>query len=98
MFQGSNKTYVGAVGRRATIVCLSHFVKIILVQLSDETGHIAVLEVLGKDGTSKFFVLGWLAFCRSQRQQFNPYLDNDKGVTIFAPSSDILMRRVLEHS
>lgn len=31
--------------------------KIVLVQLADKARHVAVLEMLGKNGTSEFFIL-----------------------------------------
>lgn len=93
-----NKTHVGTVGRRTTIVCLSHFVEIVLVQLPDKTRHVAVLEVLWEDRASEFFVLGMSEYEHDGRHQFKPYLNNNECVTILAPSSDILMRWVLKHS
>jgi hypothetical protein len=56
--EGLNRAYIGAVGRRATVICLSHFMEIIFIQLSDETGHIAVLKMLREDGTREFLILG----------------------------------------
>lgn len=83
---------------RTTIVCLSHFVEIVLVQLPDKTRHVAVLEVLWEDRASEFFVLGMSEYEHDGRHQFKPYLNNNECVTILAPSSDILMRWVLKHS
>lgn len=60
--QGLDTTYIGTVGRRATIICLSHFMEIVLIQLSNKTCHIAVFKVLGKDGASEFLILDLLAF------------------------------------
>lgn len=39
------------------LVILSDFVEIVLVQLADETGKVAVLEVSGQDCFGKFFAL-----------------------------------------
>jgi hypothetical protein len=42
-------------------------VKIVLVQLADKARHVAVLEMLGKNGTSEFFILSLLAFRHQDR-------------------------------
>lgn len=44
-------------GLSILLVVLSNFVEIVLVQLSDETGEIAVLEMPGQDGFGEFFAL-----------------------------------------
>jgi len=50
-------TYIPTVWRLAAFLIVPHFVKVVLVQLSDETGEIAVFEVLGEDILCEFFVL-----------------------------------------
>lgn len=53
-------TYPGSIWRLAAfLVVVPNFVKIILVQLTHETGKVAVLEMLGQDGFGKAFVLCW---------------------------------------
>lgn len=51
-------TYSRAIlGLTVLFVVVAHFVEVVLVQLSNETGKIAVLEVLGKDVLRKLLVL-----------------------------------------
>ena len=51
-------THIVAVRRRCVVlVALSDLVKVVLVQLSNETCEIGVLEVLWKDMLGKPFVL-----------------------------------------
>jgi hypothetical protein len=51
-------TYVGAVrGGDALVGVVADFVEVILVQLADEAGEVAVLEVLGEDVLGELFVL-----------------------------------------
>lgn len=51
-------TYILPVRRLPTLlVILADLVKVILVQLADETGEIAVFEMLGKDGLGEFLAL-----------------------------------------
>lgn len=39
------------------LVILTNFMEIVLVQLTDKTRKVAVLEVSGKDGLGEFFAL-----------------------------------------
>jgi hypothetical protein len=39
------------------LVVVSHFVKVVFVQLAHETGEVAVLEMLGQNMFCEFFVL-----------------------------------------
>ena len=39
------------------LVVVSHFVEVILVQLTDKTGEVAVLEMLGENVFRELFVL-----------------------------------------
>ncbi len=38
-------------------VVVSHFVEVVLIELTDETGKIAVLEMFGQNGFCEPFVL-----------------------------------------
>lgn len=61
---GSAKSYGGCSNARAILrltillIIVSHFVKVVLVQLANETGEVAVLEVLGKDVFGELLILG----------------------------------------
>ena len=51
-------TYAGAVWRLAVfLVIVADFVKIILVELANETGEVAVFEMFGQNVLGEFFVL-----------------------------------------
>jgi hypothetical protein len=51
-------THIGTIWRRTIVlVILSDFVKIIFVQLPDETRKVAVLEMFREDQLGEFFVL-----------------------------------------
>lgn len=39
------------------LIILAHFVKVVLVELADETGKVAVFEVFWEDGFCEFFAL-----------------------------------------
>ena len=47
-------------------IVLAHFVKIVLVELADETGEVAVFEVFGEDGFGEFFALQHQVSCWSK--------------------------------
>lgn len=54
----SSSTYACAIWRLSRIlIIVSNLVKVIFVQLSDETRKVAVFEVLGQDVLGKLFVL-----------------------------------------
>lgn len=51
-------TYTRAVWRLAILlIVVSHFMEVVFVQLPDEAGEIAVLEVFGEDMLGEFLVL-----------------------------------------
>ena len=55
---GVDCPYPDAVRRStAFLVVVSHFVEVVLVQLADETGEVAVLEVFRQDVFGEFLVL-----------------------------------------
>jgi hypothetical protein len=55
---GTRATYTSAIGRHAALfIVVPDFVKVIFVQLTHETGKVAVLEVLGQDVLCKLLVL-----------------------------------------
>lgn len=78
--------------------------EVVLVELSHETRHVAVLEVLREDRAGELLILhgasenSGLFHTAAPSRGKEKYLYNDKGVAIFPPSCHILMRRVLEHS
>ncbi len=61
--QGNVKSYSGYTNARAVLrltillVVVSHFVEVVLVKLTNETGEVTVLKVLRKYVFCEFFVL-----------------------------------------
>lgn len=71
--------------------------KVILVQLADEAGEIAVFEVLGEDGLGKSLVLSEVrtaAFWWDAKAN----LENDETVSFITPPNHLRIRRVFQHS
>ena len=50
-------TYLPPVRGRSGLVALPHFVEVILIQLTDEAGKVAVLEMLRENCVCKLFIL-----------------------------------------
>ena len=86
-------------GLSILFVVLSHFVKIILVELSHKTGEIAVFEMFGQDSLGKFLALQELSVVVVARiwGAFG-YLQDDETVPLVTPSYDLRVRRILQHS
>ena len=67
--------------------------KVVLVELSNETCEIAVLEMLGKDGFRESFILSsGSASARSFQSShiaLNAYLEDYEAVVVVAPSYDV---------
>lgn len=58
IFLRGSVAYIGTVwGLSILLVILTNFVKIVLVQLADETREIAVLEMSWEDSLGEFFAL-----------------------------------------
>lgn len=51
-------TYTGTVWRMSTLlIVVSHFVKVVFIQLPDEARKVTVLEMFRKDGFGESFIL-----------------------------------------
>lgn len=75
---------------------MPYFVKVVLVELSNETGKVAVFEVLGQD------VLGKLLILRSISDRSSPTLEpldleDDKTIAFISPANDALVLRCFQH-
>lgn len=92
------ETYV-AIGRGGVAIAgWLDLVKVVLVELANKARHVAVLEMLGQDGSRKLFALvgEYESITRIRRtggarNKALSHLDDDERVAILSPSSDILM-------
>lgn len=103
-------TYIAQWGIVLAVARRFHFVEVVLVQLSDETRHVAVFEVFREYRAGEFLALQLFAIVSirksgtqvSARVRKPPglksHLNHDKGVAVLSPSSYILMGWVFEHS
>ena len=71
-------------------VIMPYFVKIILVELSNETCEITMLEVLGEDGLGETFVLRRMSDISSNsRQVCRSHLQHYEASAIIPPSNNL---------
>lgn len=85
-------------GCASVFVVVSHFVKVVLVQLTDEAGKVAMLEMLRKDVFGKFLIL-----CDPSAKPRVPKgnttnLQHYEAVAFVAPPDYALVLRAFEHS
>lgn len=88
-------------------IILSHFVKIVFVELAHKAGEVAVLEMLRQDRLGKLLALyrdqsGFFVLARSKKEQcgwrINSYLENDETIVVVTPAHDVSIRWILQHS
>jgi len=89
---------------------MSDFVKVVLVQLSDETGKVAVFEVFRQDMFRELLVLQEVAISMLFRPVLHQCaimgctdisftnLEHNKAITLVTPSHYALILWVLQHS
>lgn len=92
-------TYARSIRRLPVLfIVVSHFVKVILVQLAHETREIAVLEVLGQYVLCEFFVLAFLSAAYTRTNAGGTtYFQHHKTVAVVSPSYNVLVGWVFEH-
>lgn len=82
------------------LIVVSHFVEVILVELANKTGEVAVLEVFRQDVFREALVLcdvlGLPGLPLPSRRGAD--LEHDKAVAFIAPSHYALVLRALQHS
>jgi hypothetical protein len=92
--RGGTRTHVGAIwGGTVILIVLSDLVKVIFVELSDETGKVAVLEVFREDELCEFLVLPlvsvtWGKACGCI---WAVYFQDHKTLSAFSPTYDALI-------
>ena len=79
--------------------------EIILVELADKAGEVAMFEMFGQDGFRKAFVLHWggsdhlLALAALDRRRvFASHLEHDEAISFVTPSHHRRIGRIFEHS
>ncbi len=84
---------------RTLLVDVAHFVKVVLVELSDETCKVAVLEMLRKYVFRELFILQSIVSALCHECERAPYadLEHDKAVAFVPPPDHLFVGRVLEH-
>lgn len=78
----------------AFFIIVPDFVKVILVELPNETGEVAMLEVFGENRLGEMFILGRSAGGGCMLLDSAPNLEHDKAFPVIAPSDYLRIRRV----
>lgn len=74
------------------LVVLSDFVEVIFVQLPDETGEVAMLEMLGKDRFREFLVLRTGSICSGRNTGFHCILQVPRNSLRLLPNARWIRR------
>lgn len=89
-----SEAYLRTIRRCSILLILPDFVKVILVELADETRKIAVFKVFGKNSLGEFLILPseiWLEYADSViglRRGSKTYLQHHKTIAFVSPPNN----------